>query len=114
MVGLNGADPLFDTLEETGGSKNAVLVEHNHVFDGTTNPSGNHQHTIPHNFDSGTAGDFISGNDGDNNMPGNASPTAFAGVHTHTYSGITGSSGSSDINANLQPYITVAMWKRTA
>ena len=31
MVGLNASDALFDTLEETGGSKDAVLVQHNHT-----------------------------------------------------------------------------------
>ncbi len=34
--------------------------------------------------------------------------------HNHTVSGTTDSTGSSATNANLQPYITVAMWKRTA
>ena len=38
-----------------------------------------HSHDIPHNFDSATAGDFISGNDGPNNTPGTASPTAAVG-----------------------------------
>jgi len=113
-VGLNGSDTLFDALEETGGSKDAIVVSHTHTFSGTTSNAGAHQHTIPHNYDSGSAGDYISGNDGDNNMPGNASPTAIAGAHEHTYSGTTASTGSSGTNANLQPYITVAMWKRTA
>jgi len=34
--------------------------------------------------------------------------------HTHTVSGSTDNSGTSGTNLNLQPYITVAMWKRTA
>lgn len=113
-VGLNGSDALFDALEETGGSKDAGVVSHTHTFSGTTDGVGDHQHVIPHNFDSATAGDFISGNDGPNNFPGNDSPTAPAGAHSHTYSGTTASTGSSGTNANLQPYITVAMWKRTA
>jgi hypothetical protein len=33
--------------------------------------------------------------------------------HTHSVSGTTGSTGSSGTNANIQPYITVYMWKRT-
>ena len=114
MVGLNGADALFDALGETGGSKDAIVVSHTHTFSGNTSTAGSHQHVIPHNYDSGTAGDYISGNDGDNNMPGNASPTAFAGAHEHSFSGTTASTGSGATSANLQPYITVAMWKRTA
>jgi hypothetical protein len=139
-VGFDSGNALFNSAEETGGSYDATLVshnhtgttgnitaDHNHTFSGTTDTQGNHQHVIPHNFDSATAGDFISGNDGDNNMPGNASPTAFAGSHAHNYSGTTSgvssnhqhpfttsTQGASATNANLQPYITVYMWKRTA
>jgi hypothetical protein len=139
-VGFDSSNALFDTASETGGSYDAVLVSHNHTgttgnitadhshtFSGTTDTQGNHQHVIPHNYDSGSAGDYISGNDGDNNMPGNASPTAFAGSHAHNYSGTTSgvssnhqhpfttsTQGSSATNANIQPYITVYMWRRTA
>jgi len=111
MVGLNGADALFDVLEETGGSKDAVVVAHTHT--GTTAANGAHVHTrvFDHNqFDHG-----ITGNVGDN---GGLNPTRTAGSMstegTHTHSFTTDSTGSSATNANLQPYITVAMWKRTA
>ena len=40
--------------------------------------------------------------------------TGAAGAHTHTLSGSTATEGSSGTDANLQPYITVYMWKRTA
>jgi hypothetical protein len=43
-----------------------------------------------------------------------ALPSNTAGAHTHTLSGTTDSTGSSGTNANIQPYITVKMWKRTA
>jgi len=124
------------TAGATGGSPDAIVVSHthtgttggqsvDHVHSGTTATEGNHQHVIPHNFDSGTAGDFISGNDGPNNMPGDASPTAFAGSHSHTFTTAvnsanhnhiftTDASGASGTGANLQPYIVVYMWQRTA
>jgi hypothetical protein len=57
----------------------------------------------------------ITGNVGDN---GGLSPTRTAGsmstegAHTHSFT--TDATGSSGTNANLQPYITVAMWKRTS
>jgi hypothetical protein len=105
MVGNGGGF----TAGATGGSADAIVVSHTHT--GTTNTAGSHQHVIPHNFDSATAGDFISGNDGPNNVGGNASPTAFAGDHTHTFT--TDATGSSGTNANLQPYIVVYMWNRT-
>jgi hypothetical protein len=139
-VGFDSGNSLFNSAEETGGSYDATLVSHTHTgttgsenqnhthgVSGSTDTQGSHQHTIPHNIDSATAGDYISGNDGPNNVGGNASPTDVAGAHSHSFSvtsgGIsnnhqhgftTASSGSSATNANIQPYITVFMWKRTA
>jgi hypothetical protein len=115
MVGLNGSDTLFDTLEETGGSKDAIVVSHTHTFSGTTSGVGDHQHN------SGSADEFpyygstgIGASGANGARSGALSLTGPAGAHDHTYSGTTASSGSSGTNANLQPYITVAMWKRTA
>jgi alkylation response protein AidB-like acyl-CoA dehydrogenase len=57
----------------------------------------------------------ITGNVGDNgtlNDTRTAGSMSTEGDHSHTFT--TGSTGSSGTNANLQPYITVAMWKRTA
>jgi hypothetical protein len=125
MIGLNGSDALFDTLEETGGSKDATLVSHNHTFSGTTASAGTHQHYTGNNFEGGTPfgnatarygfGDGWSGNRTANGSgTGYDTLTNSAGAHDHTYSGTTSTQGSSATNANLQPYITVAMWKRTA
>ena len=110
-VGFNAADPLFDTPEETGGSKDATVVSHTHSLTITTTSAGAHVHSIQHNNDSATAGSFISGNDGPNES---TALTDSAGAHTHVVSGTTDSTGASGTNANLQPYITVYMWKRTA
>ena len=101
MVGLNGSDPLFDALEETGGSKDAVVVSHSH---GISDPG--HSHGI-------SDGRTEIGSD-----IGSQQYRAITGTNqtsTTSTTGITVSSaGSSGTNANLQPYITVAMWKRTA
>lgn len=110
MVGLDSADALFDTAEETGGSKDAVVVSHTHAFSTTTDSAGVHTHTYqgsnyqPNNA-AGSVPDWI----GSSTMT-----TASAGAHTHTLSGTTDSTGSSGTNANVQPFIVVRMWKRTA
>ena len=102
MVGLNGSDTLFDALEESGGSKDAVAVSHTH---GITDPGHFHSLTFP---------------DSSIGSPNGASP-GVNGYGTAVYNttskttGITvNTAGVSGTNANLQPYITVAMWKRTA
>jgi len=101
MVGLDAGDALFDTLEETGGSKDAIVVSHTHSV---TDPG--HAHTVGTDSTGNQISSFAPG-------PNIATPstvstsTAVTGVTVDT----TGSSGT---NANLQPYIAVAMWKRTA
>lgn len=106
-VGFNAADPLFDTAEETGGSKDAVLVSHTHT---TTVTDPGHFHPGAPNFPSGCwgAGGCAGFNRGVDTTPINGQ-TATTGI---TVSNST--EGSSGTNANLQPYITVFMWKRTA
>jgi hypothetical protein len=106
MVGLDAGDASFDTAEETGGSKDAIVVAHTHT--GTTDSNGAHAHTY-----SAPSGNQILGA-GTNSAVFTAvtANTSTAGAHTHTFT--TGSTGSSGTNGNLQPYITVYMWKRTA
>jgi hypothetical protein len=117
LVGLDSADALFDTLEETGGSKDSSVVSHTHTFSGTTASNGNHNHYVGSN-------DSLANDGSDPNTrefvrdwnAGNAltATTNTAGAHDHTISGTTGSTGSSGTNANVQPFIVVRMWKRTA
>jgi hypothetical protein len=119
MVGLNGADPLFDTLEETGGSKDATTVSHTHTYSGTTGAVGNHQHESGSGVESLSAAFGLGTNSTGYRISlvgasANTPLTSNAGAHDHSFSGTTASTGSSGTNANLQPYITVAMWKRTA
>ena len=129
MVGLDAGDALFDTAEETGGSKDAVVVSHTHTLSGTTSSAGAHQHFIANNVEAGNEGSLNSSNymarrgsfGSDYNMDpastgsaANIGLTSSAGTHDHTVSGTTASSGVSGTNANVQPFIVVRMWKRTA
>jgi hypothetical protein len=116
MVGLNASDALFDTLEETGGSKDSAVVAHTHTYSGTTgNDSPDHTHLS--NAVGLTSGININwvGTGGAQYSNSNQQQTAGASTrHQHSFSGTTASTGDSGTNANVQPYITVRMWKRTA
>jgi len=102
MVGFNSSDALFDTLEETGGSKDAVIVSHTHTAT-VTDPG--HFHTTLSTT---------------NAPPGSSVPTLSGTTTQNTSTATTGitvansTTGVSGTNANIQPYITVRMWKRTA
>ncbi len=103
MVGQNASDALFDTLEETGGSKDAIAVSHTHTI---TDPG--HTHTYSSNVESTDDVDYA----------GTGVPYLSNRATATTASRTTGisinSAGSDGTNANVQPYIVVKMWKRTA
>lgn len=102
LVGYKSGDASFGTAGNTGGSADAVVVSHTH----TATDSG-HTHTLNvyHNGSSGGAfaADFTQSTLG--GTPSTSTGTANISVST------TGVSGT---NANLQPYLVVYMWKRTA
>jgi hypothetical protein len=137
-VGFDAGNALFNTAEETGGSYDATLVSHNHtgttggqsanhVHGGTTDGVGNHDHTVQIQFKAnGFGGGPVAMVDGSQPISGYETKTSSgAGAHSHNFStgGVssdhahsftTSTNGSSATNANIQPYITVFMWKRTA
>lgn len=99
-VGYNSGDSDFNASEKTGGSKTQTLA---------TGDLAAHAHTLNrlvdnNNFSPGTInyrdGRYTTINDG------SAGRTAFSGGMNNA--------GSGNAHNNLQPYITVYMWKRTA
>ncbi len=112
MVGLNASDALFDTLEETGGSKDAIVVTHAHTTS-TTVTDPQHQHAASSgNFLTETgSGSYAYGGAGANISVVTNTANASTGISVSTTINTSGDPGT---NANLQPYIAVAMWKRTA
>jgi hypothetical protein len=120
MVGLNASDALFDTAEETGGSKDAIVVSHTHgaTLTGTSGSGGSHYHTYQTGYNTnvssqGSNGNFGGGTPDDTSFIYNTN-TVDAHTHSLSVTGTTDSTGSSGTNANLPPYIVVRMWKRTA
>jgi hypothetical protein len=103
LIGFNSSDALFDTLEETGGSKDAVVVSHTHTL---TDPG--HAHSL--------IGTALNISPSGNYAASSVNEIPYNTTNTNTAStGITiANTGVSGTNANLPPYITVRMWKRTA
>jgi hypothetical protein len=104
------ADNTF-TAGQAGGSYDATLPSHTHTIN-----DGGHSHSLATEF--GTA----SGPSNAGDIGGTTAQSATGGQSTildrttSATTGITGtnSAGSSATNANLQPYIVVVMWQRTA
>lgn len=90
LVGLNSGDTDFDTAEETGGAKTHTL---------TASEMPSHTHSISYGGSdaTGTSGVTLYRHDAGSNL-----------------SRTTTSAGSGGAHNNLQPYIVVYMWKRTA
>ena len=122
MVGIDSGDTAFDTAGETGGSKDAVVVSHTHSI---TDPGHRHNTTLDGSV--GTSSSFqsqigqteystVNGGYESAFARGTADSTeANASTSSTATTGITiSSTGSSATNANLQPYVVVYMWKRTA
>ena len=86
----------------TGGSKDAVVVEHTHT--GTASSDGAHTHSIMGSR-TGT-GSYHNKLDASNSDLTSASTTGSSGAHTHELS--ISSAGTSGENANLPPYYALA------
>ena len=101
-VGIDSGDTDFDTAEETGGAKT-------HTLDLDEMPSHRHGGIYP----AESAGSFTQGFDVDDATSGSTlSEEKFT-----TYTGgdeTDGTQGTTQAHNNLQPYIVVHMWKRTA
>lgn len=112
-VGFDAGNSLFNAAEKTGGSADAIVVSHTHTFSATTSTAGDHTHSISLPFVT-TNQKYSGGGQGFFGEGTGTYTTAGAGSHNHTVSGTTDANGSSGTNANLPPFITVYMWKRTA
>jgi hypothetical protein len=115
-VGFNSSNALFDSLEETGGSADAVIVSHTHTAT-VTDPAHTHTGSTYQYLLKPPYIGSLTGNDTNGSGIEQAIGTSDGGVMETVATGITvanTATGVSGTNANYQPYITVCMWKRTA
>jgi hypothetical protein len=109
LVGQDSNIPVFDTVGETGGNKDAIIVAHTHTA--SSAPTGSHSHSpVAGAFSITANGQYQYGGFG--SSLGTADATGLAGEHQHNVT--INSTGSSGTDANLQPFVVVKMWKRTA
>jgi len=101
----------------TGGSANSVLIGHAHTASFSGNALGGHQHTtpLPPYWSVGGSGgvNFTSGAAYQGSGYNGVSDSVSAGTPSGAVTVNTAGSGSGT-NENLQPYIVVYMWNRTA
>ena len=105
------------TAGATGGSADAIVVSHDHSFSATTSTAsltGTFTASKPGTGTGIFSVDSTSVAGGADGSQSSATRYDVDASHSHTLSGTTGTAGSSGTNANLQPYIVVYMWTRTA
>jgi len=115
LVGQDTGDIDFATLGAIGGAKDVTITEgqmpnHNHA--GTTSVNGNHSHSYSIVRNIITA---PFGNNGRVAWEGyreEGRTTSGNGDHNHSFT--TTSKGNGQSHTNLQPYVVVYMWRRTA
>jgi flavin-binding protein dodecin len=91
----------------TGGSADAIVVDHTHT--GTTNTTGSHAHTA--STWSPTSDNIHSGFGAGKSPQKGTKSTNSAGDHSHTLN--VDSTGSSGTNANLPPYYALCYIMKT-
>ena len=103
-VGVNTSDSDFSTVQKTGGEKTHTL---------TAAEMPKHKHNITfYNDDFSNGGDAESSIARKKESPGLTYDVAYK-QNSWSYSQVA-ETGSSNAHNNLQPYITVYMWRRTA
>lgn len=127
LVSIDGGDSDFGGVGQTGGSKAVTLTEaqmpnHDHGVDAPyteTSTNGEHQHGTPGDpvFTSATGNQRAAVGGSGQQFRWSIGSMFGAGNHRHGIkipAFLSGKRGNSQAHTNLQPYVTVYMWRRTA
>lgn len=98
LVGVNESDTAFNTAGKTGGEKTHTL---------TVDEMPSHSHSL--RYGTGNMSDYLGGS---TNTYGLTYPGL--GTIVGSYPNVATNVGGGSAHNNLQPYVTVYYWKRTA
>ena len=108
LVGIDAGQTEFDTVEETGGAKTHTLQTteipaHTHIQDAHTH------NFLPRTATTGGVTSIVTGTlDTSSTIGGSNQP------HVQAATAVNQNTGGGGAHNNLQPYIVVYIWKRTA
>jgi hypothetical protein len=112
LVGVDVGDADFDAAEKTGGAKTVTLTAdqsgvpaHGH---GVTDPGHGHPQQIRNTGTAGTAG--AQGSNTANNATAGTTSSATTGISVNNST----PANAAQAHSNVQPFIAVYLWKRTA
>lgn len=127
-------------VNSTGGSADAVIVEHSHEYNGATSNANEHRHSFgftvsggghEHVYEHSSRYSFTESGannqhyehtgwyaantgGGGNHSHSYSGNTGVVAAHNHTYSGTTDNTGESGAGKNMMPYKAAYIWVRTA
>ena len=120
LVGLDSGDTDFDTAEETGGAKTHTLTAtempvHTHVQDAHNHTQNTHSHVLTQLRDATTGGATTNiALTADTSSTLGTKVTGSTTATNQEATAVNQNAGSGGAHNNLQPYIVVYMFKRTA
>jgi microcystin-dependent protein len=123
MVGLDAGDADFDTAGEMGGAKTVTLTEaqmpvHTHVQDAhghaVTDPGHAHVQGVNSTATGGLSGYTADTSTNTRVNSGYSTSSATTGLTVNNAAAVNQNAGGGEAHSNLQPYIVVKAWRRTA
>ena len=113
LVGLDSGQTEFDTVKETGGAKTVTLTAAQSGLPQHTHVQNAHTHDfLPRSATTGAVSSIVTGTlDTSSTISGANQPHIQAATAVNQNAG---PSAAAEAHNNLQPYVVVYMWERTA